>query len=68
MGREVLIVPEMSCDHCRTAIEAAVTDLAGVRLVQVDLQGKRVTVEGEFSHDDVVAAIVDAGYEVAGRA
>jgi copper chaperone len=66
MGREVLDVPEMSCNHCRTTIEAAVGEVPGVRAVLVDLDGKRVTVDGDFSRGDVVAAIVDAGYDVDG--
>jgi copper chaperone len=68
MGREVLDVPEMSCNHCRATIEAAVGEVPGVRAVAVDLDGKHVTVDGDFSRADVVAAIVDAGYDVAGPA
>ena len=68
MGREVLDVPEVSCGHCRAAIEGAVGEVSGVTSVEVDLDAKRVSVDGAFSRDEVIAAIEDAGYEVAGSA
>lgn len=37
-------VPDMSCDHCKAAIEAAVAGAGG--RATVDLPEKRVTVEG----------------------
>jgi copper chaperone CopZ len=59
-------VPEVSCGHCRSAIENAVQPLAGVDAVAVDLDAKTVTVTGEpLDEAAVVAAIVEAGYEVA---
>lgn len=65
--RTVLSVPDISCDHCAAAITAALDGVQGVTEVQVELDTKRVSVDGEFAAADVVAAIVDAGYEVAGR-
>lgn len=59
-------VPGMSCGHCEAAVKAEVTKVAGVSDVQVDLATKIVTVAGTaVSPDDVVAAIDEAGYEVA---
>jgi copper chaperone len=58
-----LDVPGISCDHCKHAIESAVSTVDGVRHVTVDVASRTVTVDGG---DDaaVVAAIDDAGYEV----
>ena len=43
--------------------------MAGVRSVNVDLDRKQVTVEGDPVHEESVrAAIDDAGYEIAGPA
>jgi len=63
----VLHVEGMSCDHCVKAVTKAVTALSGVSGVQVNLQGKTVTVE----HDPAGAtfaqlkeAIEDQGYDV----
>ncbi|GGI02850.1 heavy-metal-associated domain-containing protein [Egicoccus halophilus] len=57
-------VPDISCDHCRTSIEAELDKLEGVGSRQVDLTDKTVTVEGMASEEAVTKAISDAGYEV----
>ncbi|MCP3855094.1 MAG: heavy-metal-associated domain-containing protein [Actinomycetia bacterium] len=56
-------VPDISCDHCVSAITGAVTPLDGVDKVLVDLQAKQVTVDGG---DDTAIreAIDDAGYDI----
>jgi copper chaperone CopZ len=59
-------VPGMSCDHCRAAVTGAVSGVAGVASVEVDLDAKLVTVTGDDLDDaSIVAAIDDAGYDVA---
>jgi copper chaperone len=57
-------VPEMSCDHCRNAIETNVGPVDGVTGVAVDLDAKTVTVTGG-QPDDLIAAIDRAGFDVA---
>ena len=59
-------VPDVSCDHCRAAITSEVAPLAGVESVVVDLGAKTVTVTGDgLDEAAIVAAIDEAGYEVA---
>ena len=59
-------VPDISCGHCRTAITSEVSTVAGVESVEVDLDAKTVTVTAEpLDEAAIVAAIDDAGYEVA---
>ncbi len=61
-----LVVPGMSCGHCKAAVTAEVSAVAGVSRVDVDLDTKLVTVHGtDVSRDAVVAAIDEAGYAVA---
>jgi len=60
----VLEVQGMSCGHCVSAITAAVTPLAGVTSIDVDLAGGTVTVAGTDDVDAVTAAIEDSGYDV----
>ncbi|MBA3842627.1 MAG: heavy-metal-associated domain-containing protein [Actinobacteria bacterium] len=61
-----LSVPDVSCGHCRQAIQNEVQSLPGVASVEVDLDAKAVTVEGEpLDETAIVAAIDEAGYEVA---
>ena len=60
----VLDVHGMSCGHCVKSITAAVTPLAGVTAVDVDLSAKKVTVTGNADPRVVAAAIEDCGYDV----
>ena len=55
----------ISCDHCKQTIEAAVVNVDGVRLVEVNVGAKTVRVAGDADPASVRAAIVDSGYEVA---
>lgn len=60
-------VPGISCGHCKTAIESEVGAVPGVRAVEVDVAARTVAVEGDAADEEIVAAIEEAGYEVAGR-
>jgi copper chaperone len=56
----------MTCDHGVLSVREEVSELAGVRNVDVDLPSGRMTVSGEGISDEAVRAAVDeAGYEVA---
>lgn len=58
------VVPDMSCGHCEKTVSEAISSIAGVESVQVDLETKQVIVDGEGLDDAVLrAAIVQAGYE-----
>jgi copper ion binding protein len=62
----VFTVPGMSCGHCEAAVTREVGAVAGVAAVEVDLDSKLVTVRGEaLDRDEIVAAIDEAGYDVA---
>ena len=59
-------VPGVHCAHCRAAITAEVGKVTGVEGVDVDLEGKVVSVQGAGLVDaELRAAIAEAGYEVA---
>lgn len=57
-------VPEVSCGHCKAAIEREVADVAGVTAVNVDVDAKTVDITGG-DEEAVRAAIVEAGYDIA---
>ena len=62
----VLNVPGMTCGHCEAAVKNEVGHVVGVTAVEVDLDTKDVTVTGsELDRDAIVAAIDEAGYDVA---
>lgn len=64
MAHHTLSVPEISCNHCKAAIEGAVGALPDITTVVVDVAGKTVTVDGDAPLATITAAIVDAGYDV----
>lgn len=56
----------MTCGNCERHVRQAVSALAGVRAVQVDLGAKRVTVEydeGAVDVGSIKQAIARAGYD-----
>ena len=67
MERTTLEAPDISCDHCITSIEKAVTKLPGVRFVSGDPERKQVIVEYDSSTVDLGAierAMEEEGYPV----
>jgi copper chaperone len=55
----------LTCSHCVLSVREEVSEVAGVRAVDVDLSG-RLTVTGrDFNDDAVRGAVEEAGYEVA---
>lgn len=67
--RETFKVPDVSCGHCKSAIETALVPLAGVQQANVDIEAKKVDVsydETIIDRTGVVRAIEAAGYDVAG--
>ncbi len=65
MATRTYSVPDISCGHCKSAIEGEVGALDDVTSVNVDIDARTVTVDGSVSDADVHAAIEEAGYEVA---
>lgn len=63
---QLLEVVGMSCSHCESAVSAALSRLAGVTRVAVDVPAGTVLVESREPLDmtAVAEAIDDAGYEL----
>jgi copper chaperone CopZ len=68
MSTTVFKVLGMTCDHCVNSVTEELTAIASVTGVDVVLESGKVTIQSdsELSHEDVVAAIEEAGYEVVG--
>ena len=63
--KKVLLVEGMSCGHCEKAVKEALGELKGVNSVSVDLDSKKVVVEGQNLEDVLMKnAVKEAGYEV----
>lgn len=54
----------MMCQHCRAAVEKALSAVDGVESVEVSLEKKCAVVSGSASYDVLKQAVIDAGYEV----
>ena len=61
-------VEGMMCQHCVKHVKEALEKVAGVKSVNVSLEGKSAVVEcSEGTSDDAMRkAVIDAGYEVSG--
>lgn len=57
-----LSVKGMTCGHCVSAVTRAVKAVDPQASVQVDLEDRRVQIEGRRSADEVIQALEEAGY------
>jgi copper chaperone len=60
-----LNIEGMTCNHCVMHVKNALSEVQGVKSVEVNLQGRFAVVEFEGAHDEALkAAVEDAGYDV----
>ena len=68
MSDRMFKVPEMSCGHCKAAIEGELNKLSGVEYSNANLEEGIVAVsydESRVTTEEIKGAIEDAGYAVA---
>ncbi len=58
-----LNVPEMSCGHCKSAIEKAVAGVDADARVSVDLENRTVSIESVIADAALIDALKAGGYE-----
>ena len=66
MKKENIIVEGMTCNHCKMAVEKAVSSLDGVKSAKVDLAKKNLAVkydESQANEGAIKQAVIDAGYK-----
>lgn len=54
----------MSCNHCVSHVKEALEQIEGVKLIEVNLEGKHALVETEVADNILISAIDDEGYDV----
>jgi copper chaperone CopZ len=67
MKTATLVVPDISCEHCEHAITEALTPIAGIQSIQVDIPTQRVQLaydEAAVSLDDVKKVLAEEDYPV----
>jgi copper chaperone len=68
MTEKTLGVPDMSCGHCKAAVEGELNKLSGVRKANPDVETSTVEVtydERTVTTEDLKDAIEEVGYTVA---
>jgi copper chaperone len=68
MTEKTLKVPDMSCGHCKAAVEGELNGLSGVERANADVEKGTVAVsydEAKVTTEDLKDAIEEAGYTVA---
>ncbi len=59
---KIFEIQGMKCMGCVSAVKKAVEGLPGVSAIEVDLEGAKATVSGDFDPGQVAQAITEAGY------
>ncbi len=54
----------MSCPHCQATVIKCISEIKGVKQVDVNLSTGKAVVEGEHNSADIVAAVRNAGFDV----
>jgi copper chaperone len=70
MRQITLLVPDISCGHCKSSIEGAVASMDGVARVEVSISKRTVDIEYDPVQVDLAAIIIaidDQGFEVDGQ-
>ena len=64
--KKIMKIEGMMCQHCVAHVTKALSGIAGVKNVDVNLKKKTATVElsEEVLNETLTNAVVDAGYEV----
>ena len=60
------LVSGMTCEGCANALTNSIKAVAPDAIVEVDLEGKSVSVEGFDDTTAIAAAVNDAGFEFGG--
>ncbi len=66
--KKIVKIEGMNCNHCATTVEKALSAVADVKNVKVDLAKKQatVTMDNEVSNDALMKAVTDAGFKAVG--
>ena len=68
MNTVTLSVPDISCGHCKSSIEGAVSGLEGIDKVEVTIDARTVDVgfdPNTVTLDTIIETIEEQGYDVA---
>ncbi len=58
-----LSIPDMTCGHCKAAVEKAVSSIDPSAKVEVDLQAHTAEIRSAADLQEILAALKEEGYE-----
>ena len=63
---KTIMIEGMQCNHCKMSVEKALNSIEGIEKVEVDLEGKKATIETskEIENTKIKEVIEEAGFEV----
>lgn len=66
MNTKKVNIEGMQCNHCKMSVEKALNSIEGIEKVEVDLEGKKATIETskEIENTKIKEVIEEAGFEV----
>ncbi|MDY6065337.1 MAG: heavy-metal-associated domain-containing protein [Finegoldia sp.] len=56
-------VEEMHCNHCVESIDKALKDVEGIENIDIDLDSKIVSLEGEVDDEKVIESLDEIGFD-----
>lgn len=63
MATTTLQLDGLHCGHCVKSVEKALTELASVRDVKVDLASQTAVVESDETAETLINAIIEIGFD-----
>jgi copper chaperone len=57
-----LSIPDMSCGHCKAAVEAAIQKLDPIASVQIDLANRRAEISSSQPVEAMIKALATVGF------
>ncbi|WP_411842714.1 copper chaperone CopZ [Salinicoccus sp. HZC-1] len=70
MAQKTIEVQGMTCGHCKSSVEGALSELDGVNSADVNLEANNVAVEydeSKVNESSMTEAIEDQGYDVVSK-
>ncbi|HET9140688.1 heavy-metal-associated domain-containing protein [Actinophytocola sp.] len=66
MAQSTYTVQGMTCSHCASSVTEEISQIEGVRDVEVDVATGKVTVSSDrqLADDEVRGAVTEAGYQL----
>lgn len=55
-------IPDMSCGHCKAAVQKAITVLDPGAQINFDMETRRIALDSTMDASKVQATLADAGY------